>query len=74
MNQEESKFEKTLENGLKEFEKGTDPFTLFTSYGFPLEMTKELAKEKGFSIDEEKFYEDLKKNLKDKIWKFIINF
>jgi len=60
--EEEDKFKKTLENGLKEFEKGADPFTLFTSYGFPIEMTKELAKEKGLKIDEEKFNEDLRKH------------
>ena len=57
---EEEKFEKTLEKGLKEFEKGVSPFVLFTTYGFPLEMTKELAKEKGWDVDETKFYEELK--------------
>ncbi|MFA6269832.1 MAG: alanine--tRNA ligase [Candidatus Paceibacterota bacterium] len=62
LQQEEEKFEKTLENGLKEFEKGVDPFTLFTSYGFPLELTKELAKENGTEIDENKFNEELKKH------------
>ncbi|PIR40063.1 MAG: alanine--tRNA ligase [Candidatus Zambryskibacteria bacterium CG10_big_fil_rev_8_21_14_0_10_34_34] len=62
LNQEEEKFEKTLENGLKEFEKGTNPFVLFTSYGFPFELTKELAKEKGIEIDENKFNEELKKH------------
>lgn len=62
LEQEEQKFEKTLENGLKEFEKGIDPFTLFTSYGFPLELTRELAKEKGIEIDENKFAEELKKH------------
>jgi alanyl-tRNA synthetase len=59
---EEEKFEKTLEHGLKEFEKGASPFVLFTSYGFPIEMTKELAKEKGTEIDEQKFNEELKKH------------
>jgi len=62
LEQEEERFEKTLENGLKEFEKGTDPFVLFTSYGFPFELTKELAKEKGAEIDEYKFYKDLRKH------------
>ncbi|MFH0804439.1 MAG: alanine--tRNA ligase [Candidatus Zambryskibacteria bacterium] len=56
------KFRMTIENGLKEFEKGTDPFVLFTSYGFPFELTKELAKEKGIEIDENKFNEELKKH------------
>ncbi|OHB15955.1 MAG: alanine--tRNA ligase [Candidatus Zambryskibacteria bacterium RIFOXYC1_FULL_39_10] len=62
LEQEEKRFEKTLENGLKEFERGVDPFTLFTSYGFPIELTKELAKEKGLEIDEDKFNEELKKH------------
>lgn len=62
LEQEEQRFEKTLENGLREFEKGVDPFTLFTSYGFPIELTKELAKEKGVEIDEDKFNEELRKH------------
>ena len=48
---EEEKFRETLEHGLKEFSKGTDPFILFTTYGFPVELTEELAKEKGITID-----------------------
>ncbi|MES2416096.1 MAG: alanine--tRNA ligase [Patescibacteria group bacterium] len=53
--QEEIKFRQTLENGLKEFEKGIDPFILATTYGFPIELTEELAKEKGIKIDREDF-------------------
>lgn len=49
------KFKKTLEKGLKEFEKGIEPFILFTTYGFPLELTLELAKEKGIKVDVEDF-------------------
>ena len=49
------KFEKTLESGLKEFTKGTDPFILATTYGFPIELTEELAAEKGIVIDRAKF-------------------
>ncbi len=52
---EEKKFRNTLEFGLKEFEKGIDPFILFTTYGFPIELTLELAKEKGQKIDLEDF-------------------
>jgi alanyl-tRNA synthetase len=52
---EETKFRQTLENGLKEFEKGIDPFILATTYGFPIELTEELAKEKGIKIDREDF-------------------
>ena len=59
IHKEELKFRKTLEGGLKEFEKGVDPFILFTSYGFPFELTKELAKEKGLTVDEVKFKKDL---------------
>ncbi len=60
--QEEERFRKTLEKGLKEFEKGTDPFILFTTYGFPIEMTEELAEEKGIKIDKEKFEEEFRKH------------
>jgi alanyl-tRNA synthetase len=52
---EEQKFRKTLDHGLKEFEKGTDAFVLATTYGFPIELTLELAKEKGITIDLEDF-------------------
>lgn len=55
MEEEELKFRKTLEQGLKEFEKGIDPFVLFSTYGFPVELTEELAKEKGKKIDLEDF-------------------
>jgi alanyl-tRNA synthetase len=53
--QEEERFRKTLEKGLKEFEKGIDPFLLFTTYGFPIELTEELAKEKGMTIDRQSY-------------------
>jgi len=61
--QEEEKFAKTLEKGLKEFERltkdnnlsGCDAFILFSTYGFPYEMTEELAKEKNISISKEEF-------------------
>lgn len=61
---EEERFRKTLEKGLKEFEKGVDPFILFTTYGFPFELTQELAKEKGYEVDEKKFHKDLKEHQK----------
>lgn len=55
---EEEKFRKTLTQGLKEFGKLStvtpeDAYTLFTTYGFPIEMTEELAKERGMSLDME---------------------
>ncbi|MBT4723218.1 alanine--tRNA ligase [Candidatus Falkowbacteria bacterium] len=67
---EEEKFAKTLEKGLKEFEKmssdnkisGAEAFILFSTYGFPLEMTQELAAEKGVTIDEVEFEKEMKKH------------
>ena len=53
--EEIEKFNKTLEAGLKEFEKGTDPFVLATTFGFPIEVTEELAQEKGIKIDRADF-------------------
>ena len=64
LTQEEQKFSKTLRRGLRKFdqifrEKETitaeDAFLLFTSFGFPLEITTELASEKGIEIDHEIF-------------------
>ncbi len=53
--EEEIKFTKTLAQGIKEFEKGIDPFILATTYGFPIELTQELAKEKGIEVDMQDF-------------------
>lgn len=57
---EEQKFKQTLEKGLKEFGKyekvtGKDAFVLFSTYGFPLELTEELAEEKGIEINKDEF-------------------
>lgn len=49
------KFQKSLEAGLKEFEKGTDPFILATTYGFPIEVTEELAAASNTEIDRADF-------------------
>jgi len=62
--EEETKFRQTLEKGLKEFEKGTDPFILFTTYGFPVELTEELAKEKGVSINLDDFSKKIEEHQK----------
>jgi len=64
---EEGKFGETLEKGLKQFEKkekisGKDAFDLYQTYGFPLEMTLELAKEKRMAVDVKEFEEELKKH------------
>lgn len=53
--EELNKFKQTIIDGLKEYEKGVDPFILATTYGFPIEMTLELAKEKGQEVDLEDF-------------------
>ena len=59
---EDERFRQTLEKGLKEFEKGTSAFDLFQSYGFPIEMTIELAKEKGVVVNIDEFNEAMKKH------------
>ena len=70
---EEEKFSKTLKNGLRELEKiliskedkiisGIDAFYLYESYGFPMELTRELARDAGFSIDESGWETALKKH------------
>ena len=62
LHNEKEKFNKTLSKGLKEFEKisnkdidGETAFHLFDTFGFPLELTIELAHEKGLTVDEEGF-------------------
>lgn len=53
-NAEEIRFRKTLTQGLRELEKmgnNIDAFLLFTTYGFPIELTEEIAKERGITID-----------------------
>ncbi|MDB5244672.1 MAG: alaS [Parcubacteria group bacterium] len=54
LEREEAQFRKTLTNGLRELEKmgdTIDAFTLFTTYGFPVELTAEIAAEKGIGVD-----------------------
>jgi alanyl-tRNA synthetase len=57
---EVQKFQKTLEAGIKEFEKGTDPFILATTYGFPIEVTIEMAQQLNKTVDVESFWEQMK--------------
>lgn len=64
---EEEKFEKTLESGLKEFGKlqtvtGKDAFNLYQTYGFPIEITQELAQENGIKVDLNEFKVELEKH------------
>ncbi len=69
LDKEETKFRKTLENGIKEFEKiadknisGVDAFNLLQSFGFPIELTEELAKERNITVDRMSFDEEKKKH------------
>ena len=69
LKKEIARFESTLENGEKEFNKilnnvkaasknkieGKDAFYLYDTFGFPIELTVELANENGMSVDEEGF-------------------
>ena len=66
---EKIKFNRTLEKGLREFEKvsdkdidGTTAFHLFDTYGFPLELTIELASEKGLKVDVEGYNQKFKEH------------
>ena len=67
LKKEEEKFGKTLEKGLKEFEKlervdGKAAFDLYSTYGFPLELTEELILDKGMSIDHAAFEAEFRKH------------
>lgn len=66
---EELKFMKTIKQGEKEFEKisnkdisGIDAFNLSSTFGFPFDLTKELALEKGVNVDEDGFNEEFRKH------------
>ncbi|MBQ0071564.1 MAG: alanine--tRNA ligase [Spirochaetales bacterium] len=76
LGKEEEKFSKTLANGEKEFEKiipnlmkgnsrvigGRIAFKLYDTYGFPIELTEELAAEHGFTVDKKGFDEAFEKH------------
>ncbi len=88
LNKEIKRFEKTLDIGIKEFEKviakfnndsekildGATSFRLYDTYGFPIELTEELAKERGLSVDingfNQKFKEHQEKSKTATIGKF----
>lgn len=68
---EEEKFSLTLEKGLKEFERmigesasltGEQAFLLYSTYGFPIELTEELVAERGGSIDRVAFDKEFTKH------------
>ena len=71
LTKEKVKFSKTLEKGLKVFEKETAnlnkidkdlAFKLYDTYGFPIELTCELAEEKNMEVDTEGFKEKFKEH------------
>ena len=73
LNNEEGQFNKTIDQGLKilsDMEEemkasgqsvlnGQDAFKLYDTYGFPMDLTKEILEEKGYSIDEEGFKKEM---------------
>ena len=75
LSEEEDKFNKTIDQGLgilQDMEaaleadgsktlSGEDAFKLYDTYGFPLDLTKEILEEKGFAIDEDGFTACMKK-------------
>src|SRR5204862_3008507 len=60
---EEARFGETLERGMKIFDEaaasgaitGEDAFTLQATYGFPVELTQELARERGLEVNDEEY-------------------
>jgi len=72
LKREEERFHQTLENGLREWEKisrrgeisGEDAFLLFSTYGFPFELTLELAQERNLSVDRKGFEKSFEKHQK----------
>ena len=71
LKKEELKFRRTLTKGLDKFQKltmgkrklsGKDSFLLFQSFGFPLEMTKELGEERGIYVDQDAFEEEFERH------------
>ncbi len=74
---EEAQFKKTLDKGLYELNKllqsnnaiasqktisGIQAFDLYQTYGFPLELVREIARDKGYAVAEAEFYEEFKKH------------
>jgi len=71
---EEDKFRETLDSGMEILNgfinelkgnnekvlKGTDGFKLYDTFGFPMELTKEILEDEGLSLDEDAFHEEMK--------------
>lgn len=75
LDKEEIRFSNTLQQGLKEFEKvithiptktisGKTAFRLYDTFGFPIEMTEELARENGFEVDVQGYEDAFKEHQK----------
>lgn len=67
LKEEAQRFGKSLEKGMREIEKvdtldGKIAFSLYESYGFPWEMTAEIAAEKGQEVDHKQFEEEFTKH------------
>lgn len=70
LQKEEDKFSRTLEKGLREFERmvkegsvtGEQAFVLYTTYGFPLELTEELVREHGQQVNRDAFAAEFTKH------------
>ncbi len=65
--EEIDRFGRSIERGLKEIQKvetidGKKAFDLYQSYGFPLEITEELFREKGQTIDKKQFHAEFQKH------------
>ena len=65
--QEETKFMTTLSKGLREIEKidtldGKSAFFLYETYGFPVELTEEIAKDRGQKVDKKVFEKEFEKH------------
>lgn len=67
LSREEQRFQRTLKNGMREFEReksnfkdgridGASAFRLYDTFGFPIEFTQEMAQENGLSVDVEGFH------------------
>jgi len=80
LTREEDTFRRTLERGTREFDKmvarvpemvknkvisGRNAFNLYETYGFPIELTIEMAKEKGFCVDMKGYEEARQKHIAD---------
>ena len=76
LTREEERFARTIERGLAHLEQllrdlkaqdktvvpGEEAFRLYTTYGFPMEITRDIAREEGFTVDEAGFQEAMERH------------